>query len=178
MSTLKVLLVIDMQNGVFAEPLFDPAGRIAHVNQLIDAADEVVFIQHTDGWMSENSEAWKLIDELHQPQGAHYLSKTACDAFFDTPLMQLLQQFAAPRVTLCGCMTDFCLDATIKNAASKGLHLLIAGDAHTTVDSPFASAQQLIAHHNQVWATLTVPGVEIQVKTSGEIVKLWQEDVR
>ncbi|OON40145.1 Isochorismatase [Izhakiella australiensis] len=176
MTTAKVLLVIDMQNGVFSEPLFDPAGRIASVNQLIDATDKVVFIQHTDGWMKEGSEAWKLLDELHQPAGAHYLNKTACDAFFATELTTLLQDLAASPVTLCGCMTDYCIDATIKNGASQGVNLLIAGDAHTTVDSPFASAQQLIAHHNQVWANLTVPGVEIQVKTSGEILQLWRDD--
>ncbi|SFN66989.1 hypothetical protein SAMN05216516_11361 [Izhakiella capsodis] len=57
MSAVKLLWVIGMQNGVFAEPLFDPSGRLARINQLIDAADHVVFVQHTDGWMTENSEA-------------------------------------------------------------------------------------------------------------------------
>lgn len=173
MTAEKVLLVIDVQNGVFAESLFDPAGRLASINQLIAAADQTLFIQHADAHMTEGSDAWQLLADLHRPANAQYLTKTACDAFYETGLDALLQQLGARELIICGCMTDFCVDTTIKNGASKGYELLVAGDAHTTVDSAYASAQQLIAHHNQVWANLTIPGGKVQVRTSGEIVQAW-----
>lgn len=77
----NVLVVVDMQVGVLAMPLYDRAGKAALINQLIDAADVVIFIQHAEGEMGVGSDLWQIIPELHQPEHAHYVTKTACDAF-------------------------------------------------------------------------------------------------
>lgn len=42
----RVVMVVDMQNGVFASPRFDRAGRVAQINRLIRQADITLFIQH------------------------------------------------------------------------------------------------------------------------------------
>lgn len=45
----NVLIVVDMQVGVLAMPRYDREGKAALINQLIDAADVVIFIQHAEG---------------------------------------------------------------------------------------------------------------------------------
>jgi len=53
----RIVMVVDMQNGVFTTPRFDRAGRVAVINQLIAAADRTIFIQHEDNDMQPGSAA-------------------------------------------------------------------------------------------------------------------------
>lgn len=64
---LRVLLAIDMQNGVFVNPRFDRSGRVERINQLSQAADRVIFIRHQENDMPENSPEWTLLPEVNQP---------------------------------------------------------------------------------------------------------------
>lgn len=174
MSEQQVLIVIDMQNGVFISPRYDRSGRAECINQLIDRAGRVIFIQHAEGEMSEGSEFWQVLPELHQPEGAISVTKTACDSFYRTTLESVLLELNATRFTVCGCATDYCVDTTIKVAASKGYAVTVASDAHTTGDRTHVTAQQLIGQHNEVWRELSVPGNPVTVKTTNEILADWQ----
>ncbi|MFK9881641.1 isochorismatase, partial [Klebsiella pneumoniae] len=51
-----------------------------------------------------------------------------------------------------------------------------AEDAHTTADRPAAQAATLIAHYNEVWRTLTIPGNPLQVKPTETILHAWQQN--
>ena len=64
-------------------------------------------------------------------------------------------------------------DTTIKNGASRGYAITVAEDAHTTANRPAAQAVTLIAHYNEVWRTLTVPGNPLQVKSTETILNGW-----
>ncbi|CQJ62128.1 isochorismatase family protein [Yersinia rohdei] len=175
MAKDHVVIVVDMQNGVFATPRFDREGRVARINQLIDHASQVIFIQHIEDEMTEGSELWQLLAELHQPEHAISVNKTACDSFYRTSLDEVLAQLGATHLTLCGCATDYCVDTTAKIAASKGYALTIAADAHTTANRRHVTAEQLIAQHNEVWAELAIPGNRITVKTTQQILVDWQQ---
>lgn len=51
MSASNVVMVIDMQNGVFETPRVRQAECVARINRLIAAADTVIFVQHlAPGW--------------------------------------------------------------------------------------------------------------------------------
>ncbi|QHB33911.1 isochorismatase family protein [Yersinia canariae] len=169
----NIVIVIDMQIGVFANPRFDSLGRIARINQLTDHADQIIFIQHIEGEMTEGSELWQLLPELYRPEGAIYVNKTACDSFYRTSLDNVIAELGTTHLTICGCATDYCVDTTIKIAASKGYALTIASDAHTTADRQYATAQQLIAQHNEVWSELAIPGNRITVKSTQQILVDW-----
>lgn len=169
----RVLLVIDMQNGVFATPRINRADCVARINQLIDGADCTIFIQHAEGDMTEGSAAWQRLPELHLPAEYRVITKTACDAFYRTPLERTLREMQIDSLTVCGCATDYCVDTTIKVAASKGFSLTVAADAHTTADRTHVSALQLIAQHNEVWAGLSIPGNGITLKTTRRILAAW-----
>lgn len=88
----RVVVVIDMQDGVFSTPRFDTAGRIAQINRLTERADITIFIQHREGQMCEGNAAFDLLPEIVQPAGAHYVTKTACDSFWHTDLAALLKR--------------------------------------------------------------------------------------
>ena len=177
MSEKRVVMVVDMQNGVFETPRHQREKCVSLINQLTQAADRVIFIQHTEaGGLEEGSEGFALLPELHQPADALYVTKTACDAFYNTALETLLREQGIREFVICGCATDYCLDTTIKNGASRGYGIVIAEDAHTTADRPAAQAATLIAHYNEVWRTLTVPGNPLQVKPTETILHAWQQN--
>lgn len=55
MSEKRVVMVVDMQNGVFETPRHQREKCVSLINQLTQAADTVIFIQHTEagGWKKE-----------------------------------------------------------------------------------------------------------------------------
>lgn len=174
MSTRRVVIVVDMQNGVFATPRLHRHACVTRINQLIDAADCVIFIQHAEaGGLEEGSEGFALLPELHQPDGARYVTKTACDAFYNTTLSQVLEEEGAHAFVLCGCATDYCVDATLKNGVSRGYAITVAEDAHTTADRPAAPAEVLIRHHNDVWRNFIAPNPPVLLPAEA-IVAAWQ----
>ncbi|BES84409.1 isochorismatase [Pectobacterium araliae] len=171
---MHVLIVIDMQNAVFATPRARKAQTVALINQLSDAADQTIFIQHEEDGILSGSDGWQLLPELHQPEGSVFVTKTACDAFYRTPLADVLTELNVNHLTICGCATDYCVDATIKNAASRGYALTIAADAHTTANRGELNAEQLITHYNEVWQNFIIPGNTITLQTTEHIVASWK----
>ncbi|MGK3143815.1 isochorismatase family protein [Pantoea sp. C2G6] len=170
----RAVMVIDMQNGVFSTPRFDRAGRVAQINRLTACADSTLFIQHRENTMSPGHASFDLLPELIQPAGAHFISKTACDSFWQTGLAALLERLEITEFVVCGCATDYCVDTTLKVGASAGYRITVAADAHTTADRRWASAEQLIGQHNEVWASLLIPGNEPRVMSTQAILAEWQ----
>ncbi|MBA2814109.1 isochorismatase family protein [Candidatus Pantoea persica] len=169
----RVVIVVDMQNGVFATPRFDRAGRTARINQLAAAADRTIFITHLEGEMQPGSQAFELLPELRPPAGSLYVTKTARDSFWRTTLAATLAQLAMNEFVICGCATDYCIDTTIKVGAVLGYRITVAGDEHTTANRTYASAEQLIGQHNEAWAGLSLPGNVPRVVNTANIVADW-----
>lgn len=175
MPTRRVVMVVDMQNGVFATPRLNREACAARINALTQAADAVIFIQHADEEaLPEGSEAFALLAELNQPEGAFYVTKSACDAFYNTSLDALLREQSIDEFVICGCATDYCVDATIKNGVSRGYRITIAEDAHTTADRPAAPAGVLIRHYNDVWRSFIAPANPPQVLPTQTILDAWR----
>lgn len=174
MPAPRVVMVIDMQNGVLESPRRAREQTAARINQLIDAAEKVIFIQHHEAELQPGSEAFDIIPELHRPAGALYVTKTACDAFYRTTLDSLLKQNEINELVVCGRATDYCVDTTVKNGVSRGYAITVASDAHTTADRASVSAKALIQHHNEVWANLSIPGNTLVVKTTAAILDGWR----
>jgi len=175
MSGKRVVMVVDMQQGVFATPRIQREQCVQQINKLTHAADTVIFIQHSEaGGLEEGSEGFRLLPELYQPANALYVTKTACDSFYKTRLSEVLGEYDIKQFVMCGCATDYCVDTTLKNGASRGYSITVAGDAHTTAHRPAAPAETLIAHYNEVWRNLTVPGNPVFVKSVETILNEWQ----
>jgi nicotinamidase-related amidase len=177
---MKALLIIDMQVGLFKEetPRFDATGVIARINQLSailrSNGDQIIFIQH-DGNKTDSLEPgtvdWQLLPDLHQGINDLYIRKTTCDSFFKTELDNVLKNESINEILVTGCATDFCVDTTIRSAASNTYKVVVVKDGHTTTDRPHINEKTVIAHHNWVWENLIVPDRNIDVIASEQLIK-------
>ncbi|HUT44520.1 MAG TPA: isochorismatase family protein [Desulfobacterales bacterium] len=167
---MDVLLVIDMQKALFSTPRFDSEGVVNRINMLAEkirkGLGKVIYIQHNgseEEGLLPQSKGWQLLDNLYVDENDLFVTKTTCDSFYNTDLQEKLAEFPVKRVIITGCATDFCVDTTIRAAASKNYSIVVVKDGHTTGDRPHLDAVEIIEHHNWVWENLIVPKTEIKV---------------
>lgn len=176
---MKILLVIDMQNAWLANaatPCFETAAVVKHINHaaanIRRQAGRVVFVQHADEDAVAGSDAWNIIAALDVGGGDGRVQKRACDSFAGTDLAGQLEALDGDTLYICGFATEFCVDTTVRAAASRGLNLVVLSDAHTTSNRPHLDARGIIAHHNWVWANMAVPAAgTLQVRATAEVFR-------
>ncbi len=168
----SAVLVIDVQRGVFcAEPApFEAEAVVARINMVtakaLRAGAPVIFIQHDGEPGGEDvvpfTEGWKLHPKLEVQPDDLVIRKTTGDAFYGTALEAELRSRGIKTVVLTGYATDFCVDATLRSAASKDFGIIVVADAHTTSDNPVLKADVVRQHHNWAWANaITKRGVTV-----------------
>ncbi|MDB5022784.1 MAG: cysteine hydrolase [Mucilaginibacter sp.] len=169
---MKALLIIDMQRGSFTPPntRFDTEGVIERINNLSgyfrQTGNKIFFIQHNGTKNNEfvpGTPEWQLLPELNMLSEDMVIDKTANDCFYESELDDLLKKFNIDELYFTGCATDFCVDSTVRSAITKRYDVTVVKDGHTTADRPGLKAQQVIAHHNWVWANMTPVKNEIKV---------------
>jgi nicotinamidase-related amidase len=72
--------------------------------------------------------------------------KTACGSFFETKLASELESRKIDRLIVAGCITQYCVDTSVRRAASLGYDVTLAEDGHLTADSESLTFDQIIAH--------------------------------
>lgn len=170
------LLVIDVQNGLFATtpPPADAEGVIASINGLTARAREggvpVIYVQHERGDMQADSPAWQLDERLQMGEGDRRIRKTTPDSFLRTGLDEVLAFLGVQELVVCGYATEFCVDTTTRSAAAHGYAVTLVADAHTTHDKAHASAAQIRQHHNATLPDITSFGPRIRALAADEIV--------
>ncbi|WP_320174812.1 isochorismatase family protein [Maridesulfovibrio sp.] len=168
---MRALLIIDMQKALFAAGnRYDATRVISRINSLTTKARDkkfpVIFVRHNneeDG-LQLDSDGWQVLDELDFRATDTTVEKTNCDSFCNTNLEQVLTQLNVNELIITGCCTDFCIDTTVRQAASMGYKVQVASDAHTTANKPYLNAETIIKHHNFVWSEMYAPqliGVEL-----------------
>jgi nicotinamidase-related amidase len=173
---MNTLLIIDMQNAWLSNPRrtnFDAAGVVARINhaasRIRSEGGQVIYVQHADAEASVGSLAWQIMPALTVTDRDKTVRKLACDAFSGTELAALLEPKGAGTVHISGFATEFCVDTTVRAAASRGLHVVVLADAHTTSDRPHLAARDIIAHHNWIWENMAVPaGAMLKVRPTAE----------
>ena len=171
------LLVIDMQVGLFAgASRYDADGVVRRANDLAHAVrakgGAVVFIQHEDeGDFAHGAPGWRILPALDSRPEDIYIRKTACDSFYRSELDEVLRELQITRLLVTGCATDFCVDTTIRSAASKDYEVVVVADGHTTADRPHLPAEKIIEHHNWMWAKLILPSRPVTVVTANELLR-------
>jgi nicotinamidase-related amidase len=166
------VLVIDVQRGLFCtEPApFEAEAVVARINTVIAKARRagapVIFIQHDGEPGGEDvvpfTEGGKLHSKLEIRPGDPVIRKTTGDAFYGSTLEAELRSRGITTLLLIGYATDFCVDATLRSAASKDFGIIVVADAHTTSDNPVLKAEVVRKHHNWAWANaITKRGVTV-----------------
>jgi nicotinamidase-related amidase len=156
---VRALLVIDMQVGMFneADPVHDGGRLLGVVAGLLSraraAGAPVVFVQH-DGKAGSELAPGTPGHAIHPdvvPLGEEtVVHKTRPDAFFATELDATLRRRGVRELVVCGIQTDLCVDTTCRRASSLGYDVIVTRDAHSTWPRLGLSAEQIIAHHNDI----------------------------
>lgn len=174
---MKALLVIDMQVGLFEvnPPRYDADGVIQRVNEIARhtraTGGSVIFIQHEDeGGLERGTRGWEILPSLERMDSDLLVHKQACDAFYETDLADILEEHAIQQLILTGCATDFCVDTTVRAAASRNYEVIVVKDGHTTKDRPHLNAKLIIDHHNFMWENLILPRSEVKVLPACSVI--------
>ncbi|MEK0315356.1 cysteine hydrolase family protein [Cohnella sp. 56] len=154
------LLIIDAQVAMFTYEDFKLHDESAVLERLIRLADRAraggapVFLIQQTSWdgdeFQEGSPTWELHASLQPQQSDIVLRKTTCDSFHQTALQEKLQNMGINRLVVAGMQTDFCVDTTVRRAASLGYECILVRDAHSTFDRQTLTAAQIVAHHNDI----------------------------
>jgi nicotinamidase-related amidase len=99
------------------------------------------------------------------------LKKEACDAFYETGLSDLLEEHQVQQLIITGCATEFCVDTTIRAAASRNYDVVVVQDGHTTKDRPHLDAESIIRHHNWTWENLILPRRVVRVLPATRVIE-------
>jgi len=168
----KALVVIDVQNIFFANENYQPFRAeeiVENINGLIKNAREndvpIIFIRHEDPEdMQFESSAWQIYEGLDVSQTDFFVEKKTPDSFFETDLQELLGKEQIEEVYLCGLQTDYCVDTTCRSAFGRKIKAFLVEDAHSTYDTEFVKAENIISHHNKIigkWFAELVPAKEV-----------------
>ncbi|CAI8749766.1 MULTISPECIES: cysteine hydrolase family protein [unclassified Pseudomonas] len=171
------LLIIDVQNALCSgeEECFDSQRIIRTINELAAKTRAlgltVILIQHEEleGSLTYGSAAWQLADDLLTAADDLRVRKTTPDAFYQTDLQPLLQARGIDRLVVCGLQTDYCVNATVRQAHALGYDVVLAADAHSTVDNGSMAAEQIIANHNNRLGRLSSAVSRIDVVAAADI---------
>ncbi|RBL68832.1 cysteine hydrolase [Pseudomonas sp. MWU13-2625] len=172
------LLIIDVQQALCSGQYqcFDIHRVIDTINQLSTRARKagvpVVLIQHEeeDSPLAHGAEGWQLAEGLLTEAKDLRFRKTTPDSFYQTDLGKLLPSEDFERLIICGLQTDYCVNATVRKAHELGYDVVLAADAHSTLDNGNMSAEDIIAEHNKDLAHLTGATARVDVKPAAEII--------
>lgn len=178
------LVVIDVQRGILDLPNLERKKEIDRaldqtVHQIIGLIDRarnssipVIYIQHDGGpghRLEPGTSGWQLRPEIAPRANEPVIHKRACDAFFESGLDAHLRTAEVNNVMIVGCMTQYCVDTSVRRAVSLGYDVILAADGHTTADAGSLRFEQIIAHHNAVLDGFDAGEHEVRVIPSAEI---------
>lgn len=155
----RALVIVDMQANAFMPPR--SAYRIEEVAALLDgkaaearaAGVPVIFIQHeeTEGDWKRGSAGWAFDPRVAPKAGDTIVAKSHCDAFWDTNFAETLEELGVDALIIGGYASDYCVDTTIRAAASRGYAVTVIADGHTTSERPHLPAAAIVEHHGRIW---------------------------
>jgi len=179
------LLIIDVQNAVLEgecsperQPAVDAAltetvGRLQSIQARARAAHiPGILVQHEGGAGStlvRSSHGWGLRHEIAAVPGEKVVHKKSCDSFFQTDLQDELERLSITHLVIGGCMTQFCVDTTVRRAVSLGYDVTLLSDGHATGDMGDLTFPQIIAHHNTMLNGFNAGPHHVELRRSGEI---------
>lgn len=159
----QALLIIDMQEIFFDLPenaLYQRDPLTEKVNQLIAQARAVnclvIFIQHTSYTPGEelyvDTPEWEIHHKINRQVEDRVFRKTKWDAFYETDLLAWLQDNQIEQIIFAGAQTEFCIDTSLRAAYSLGYQSnIVIQNGTSTLDSQVLRADQIIAHHENIW---------------------------
>lgn len=179
------LVIIDLQNAILANmapperqreidaALNATVARVADVQaRAREAGIPVIVVQHDDGpghRLQTGTEGHRLRREIQPKDREITAHKTACDAFYRTELHDVLTTQGIDHLVIGGCMTQFCIDTSVRRAVSLGYDVTLLSDGHTTADMGALTFEQIIAHHNALLSGFDAGPKRVALKACAEL---------
>ncbi len=172
MATDSALLIIDVQNGMFADeyPVHDGEKLLQTLGGLIAQARAagvpVIYVRHGEAPgepLAEGTSGWHIHPAIAPRTDEPIVDKRTPDSFHETTLQQELAARGVTKLIIAGMQTEMCVDTTCRRAASLGYDVSLVTDAHSTWNSSILTAEQIIAHHNKSlrWFATPVTAAEV-----------------
>jgi nicotinamidase-related amidase len=176
MKKTTALVLIDVQRGLIEGFEDDWAGVLERIAQLVDRARQsqtpVVYVQHDGGSghpLEVGSAGWQIHTTVAPATGDPIIHKRWSDAFVGTTLEHELASRDVGHLVITGAQTEYCVDATVRRAASLGYDVTLVADGHTTSANGVLSRQQIIAHHNRTLPRLARVGPRIVATSAADV---------
>jgi nicotinamidase-related amidase len=179
------LLIIDVQTAILAgkgtperQPVIEAAleamtERLAALQAKARSVGvTVILIQHdgTAGHRLETGSAgWTLCPKIAPQKGDIVVHKSYSDSFFATDLNAQLIRHGVDHLVIGGCMTEYCIDTTIRRALSMGYDVTALTDGHTTADANGLGFDQIITHHNAIFDGFDAGAKSVILKACADV---------
>lgn len=163
----SALIILDMQKYFLSKNshAFIPSAFaiVPGIKKLINEYEltnsPIIFTRHINNFQNARLMAkwWKdlikeenplseIIDELDVSCGK-VLKKSQYDAFYDTPLEELLKKKGINQIVICGVMTNLCCETTARSAFMRGFEVFFTIDGTATYNEKFHLATLLNLSH-------------------------------
>jgi len=181
----KALVIIDVQNAILEgkgtperQSHIDDAlnETVIRLQRLLDkariASAPIVMVQH-DGEaghrLAVGGAGWAIRAEVAPHAEDVVVHKRSSDSFFETDLADRLGERSVTHLVVGGCMTQFCVDTTVRRAVSLGYDVTLISDGHSTADMGDLTFSEIIAHHNATLDGFDAGNHSVEVRAAHEI---------
>jgi nicotinamidase-related amidase len=154
----KVLVVIDVQQGMFDDPANPPHDGDAIVNRIgaliakaRTAKMPVFFVQHDGGPehpFFPGKPGFSFHEKLAPRPGDDVTVKHRSSAFHETDFDAKLKTAGIDHLIITGMQSEYCVDSAIRGAYERGYKITLVSDAHSTFDSKAAKGKDIVAIQN------------------------------
>ena len=149
------LVIVDVQR-LLVDGL-EPSRRERFFSTLADlrrraraAGVPVIYIRHQDEEFVPGSAAWQIASEIAPGEGDPIVEKRFRDSFRETDLEAVLERFGVEQLVVCGMQTEFCVDATVREAERRGYRVTLVEDGSATFAAGGLSEDQIREHVHRV----------------------------
>ncbi len=137
-----ILLVVDTQNLIMSNELYEFQTFVYRVKTLIDAARnhdiEVIYVRHDDGVgqeLTKGTFGYEIYEEFQSMPNERIFDKNANSAFKNTGLLDYLREKGKDTIVIVGLQTDYCIDATVKCGFEHGFKMIVPENTNSTMDN-------------------------------------------
>ena len=151
------LLIIDVQVNMFAEgsSVFEGEKILNTIRRLIAQARNahlpIIYVQNNGNEGDPDmpgTPGWQIHPVVTPEKGDIIIQKHTPDSFHETNLQSELESRQIRNLIVAGMQTDFCINATCRQAHELGYDVILVQDAHSTYDDGELTASQIIAQYN------------------------------
>lgn len=150
LDTNAALIVVDLQQGIVALPLIEPAApiveRSANIARAFRQSGRPVVLVNVDAGapgrtdmgprpLPADPDFARIVPELEQAPGDHLVTKKRWGSFQTTDLDNWLRGKGVEQVVIVGIATSIGVESTARFASELGYHVVLVTDAMTDLDA-------------------------------------------